>query len=157
MDQISFHFLAGDAFEMTTGQDAGSQGMGSAEDELIDQGALTGQNDRKIRFGILIELSEGVKLGKDLQPQERGLIDNQDGFYFFGFIKVADFLLDKAGEDGPGRAYFFDAQFSQDEAIEFQDGTRSGRDGDRAVFGRMELGGHVAQGGGFTGADFTGN
>ena len=91
MDQISFHFLAGDAFEMTTGQDAGSQGMGSAEDELIDQGALTGQNDRKIRFGILIELGEGVKFGKDLQPQERGLIDNQDGFYFFGFIKGRGF------------------------------------------------------------------
>ncbi len=141
--EILFHFPTGDAFEMKAGQDAGSQRMGSAEDELIDQGALPGQDDGEIGFGVLIELGQGVEFGEDLQTQEGSLIDNQDGFYFFAFIEVTDFLLDDAGQNGPGRAGFFDTEFVQDEAVEFQDGSRGGGNGDGAVFGRMEGSGHI--------------
>jgi len=101
MSQIVFHFLTGDAFQVTAGQDTGSQGMGSAKNELIHQGTLTGQDDGEVGFGVLVELGEGVEFGKDFQSQERGLINNQDGFSFFTFIKFADFLLDQAGQDGP--------------------------------------------------------
>ena len=94
VSEILFHFLTRDPFEMKAGQDAGSQRMGSAEDELIDQGTLTGQDDGEIRFGVLVELGQSVEFGKDLQTQEGGLINNQDGFYFFAFIEVTDFFLD---------------------------------------------------------------
>ena len=138
VSQVVGHFLPGDALEMAAGDDPGSQGPGGAEDQLIDQGALTGQDDGQVGFGILIELGEEVEFGQDLQTQEGGLIDDQNRLDFFAFIEGADFLLDEAGQDGPGGAGFFDMEFGQEETVEIQDGTRGGGDGDDLIFRRME-------------------
>ena len=67
MEEIGLHLLSRDALEVTAGQDKGSQGMGSAENELIDQRTLSGQDDGQVGFGVLVELGEGVELRKDFQ------------------------------------------------------------------------------------------
>ena len=143
VSQVVGHLLAVYALEMGPGDDSGSQGLGSAEDELIDQGTLTGQDDGQVGFGILVELGEEMEFGEDLQTEERGLIDDQNRFDFFAFVEGADFLLDEAGEDGPGGAGFFDMEFGQEEAVEIQDGTRGGRDGDDLIFRRVETGSDI--------------
>ena len=43
---------------MASGDDAGSEGLGSAVEELIDEGVLAGQDQGQIGFGVLIELGE---------------------------------------------------------------------------------------------------
>ena len=48
MSQVVGHFLTVNALEMRAGEDSGNQGMGSTENKLIDQGALTGQYDGQV-------------------------------------------------------------------------------------------------------------
>jgi hypothetical protein len=143
MSQVVGHFLPGHTLEMAAGDDSGSQGPGGAKDQLIDQGALPGQDDGQVGFGVLIELGEQVEFRQDLQAQEGGLIDDQNRLDFFTFIEGADFLLDETGQDGPGVTGFFDMEIGQKEAVEIQDGTRGGGDGEDLIFRRVKTGGHI--------------
>jgi hypothetical protein len=83
MGQVVGHLPPINTLEMRPGDDSGSQGPGGAEEHLIDEGALAGQDDRQIGFGILIELSEEMEFSEDLQTEEGGLIDDQDRFNGF--------------------------------------------------------------------------
>ena len=59
-----------------------------------------GEDDRQKRFGVALELSDGVKFGEDLQSAQ-GTHVNDDGLEFSGG-EIDDLSADRFGEHGAG-------------------------------------------------------
>ena len=62
----------------------GGERGGASVGELVDEAGLPGQDQGQVGLGVLVELTEGVQLGEDLQAQKRGLVDDECHFHLFG-------------------------------------------------------------------------
>jgi len=126
------------------------------EHQIIDEVVLSRQDDGEQRFGIHVELTDGMELGQDFQSHKRGLVDDQDG----GLFSLGDFDNDRfKGAYQPGQRVGL-AVHVEAAAYLFQDvghGSGSGYDGDDPVLRGMELSGGMAQGGGFAAAHIAGD
>jgi len=107
---------------MASGHDPGGERHGSAIPESIDEVVLSGQDHGEVRFGVSFELGQVVQFGKDVESHEGGLVDDEDGFDLFGQGQIEDFVSDGADEKGSGVACGLDAQFGEQETVEFEDG-----------------------------------
>jgi hypothetical protein len=70
MVQILTHRLPGDRRQMTSGNNAGSQWDGSAVEQVFGQVILAGQHHGQPRFGVGLELGDGMQFGKDIEAQQ---------------------------------------------------------------------------------------
>ncbi len=126
------------------------------EHQIIDEVVLSCQDDGEQRFGIHIELTDGMELGQDFQSHKRGLVDDQNGDLF----SLGDFDDDRfKGAYQPGQGVGL-AVHVEAAAYLFEDvghGSGSGHDGDDAVSRGMEFSGGMAQGGGFAAAHIAGD
>ena len=101
MVQILTHRLPGDRRQMTSGNNAGSQWDGSAVEQVFGQVILAGQHHGQPRFGVGLELGDGMQFGKDIEAQQLGLIDNQQGLLLFTGDQAVDLCSDQPGQYGP--------------------------------------------------------
>jgi hypothetical protein len=60
---------------------------------------LTGKNKGQPGFRIALELGEGVEFDKDVQSEQRGLVDDEQGLLFFGADQGVNLLADEPRED----------------------------------------------------------
>jgi hypothetical protein len=81
--EVELHLLEVNAFEVTSSHDTGGQGEGGAVLEKIEEVVLTGEDHGEIRFGVRLELAEGVELGEDLESQEAGLVYDEQRLELF--------------------------------------------------------------------------
>jgi len=101
MFQVKLHILPGDALQMTFGDDSGSQGVGGAIKEQIHEVILSGQDDGKEGFGVGHELGNGVQFYKDIEPEKRCLIDDQEYLLLSGGGDFHNLSSDDSGKHGP--------------------------------------------------------
>ena len=66
--EVAVHVLSCDTLEVAAGNDSRCQGDGSPVEQEIDQIVLAGQDDGQVRFGVALELGEGMELGIDFDP-----------------------------------------------------------------------------------------
>ena len=98
-----------------------------------------------------------MQFGKDVQPEQGGLVDDEQRLLFFGTDQGLYLLADEPGEDRPGRRDGVDVEFCQQLAIDLEDGAGGGGDPQGFISGGVELSGRPAQGGGLAGADLAGD
>ena len=60
---------------------------------MVDQMALAGHDDGKVRFGVHFELAKRVQFHKHLQTEQRGFIDDQHHMPFFCHESVPGLLV----------------------------------------------------------------
>ena len=75
------HLLEVDTFEMASGNDPGGQREGGAILEEIEEIVLTSEDDGEI--GVSFELAQGVEFFEGFEPEEAGLVDDEQGLEFF--------------------------------------------------------------------------
>jgi len=124
--------------------------------QLVEQGVLSAEDEGDQRFGVEVELQERVDLGKDLDAHQVGFIDDQDGALLFG----SDFrekATEGVSEERDGERTGLHLEGEEDLLEEFEDGSGVGRDRDETVEGGVQGMGGIAQGGGFAGADLSGD
>ena len=79
MPQVFVHLTARDPFQVTSRYNPGGKRHRRTIHQAVDQVGLSGKDDGKLRFGVLFELGQRVKLGKDFQSQQRRFVDYQHG------------------------------------------------------------------------------
>jgi len=102
--EVLLHILTVDPFQMATGHDAGGQGLGGAEGELVDEVGLTCEDDGQVGLGVSLKLGEGVQFLEDIQADEGSLVDDEGHLHFLAEDKFLDLFSDGLGEDGAGGA-----------------------------------------------------
>jgi hypothetical protein len=84
-----------EGFKMAPADDPGREGAGGVVEQSVDEGGLSREyNEEKIP-GIEVHLGKGMELGEDVEPEEVGFIDHEDGNLF---------LADQIGEHGTDRS-----------------------------------------------------
>lgn len=122
MGKVSLHLVTGDPFKMAASDDTGCEGKGGSIHQAVNQVGLPCQDHGEDGFGVLIELGEGVEFGKHLEPQEGGLINDQEHFQLFAVHQVEDLLADAPEHDGAGNAPHVHAQHMEQLPVKLQYG-----------------------------------
>lgn len=156
MFEIAGHIFEFETVQIRSSYDAGGQGLGGLVHELVKEVVLAGQDHRQDRFGIEVELGEGLEFGEDFESHQVGLVDDQDGGHFLE-SDVEEDVADGFGEAGDGDQAAVVIEGHSDLAIDFDGGACGGDDGDEAILGWVEPRGGVTKGGGFAGAHLAGN
>ena len=100
MFEVKLHILSGDALKVAFGDDSGGQGVGGAIKEQIHEVILPGQDDREEGFGVGFELGDGVQFYEDIEPEKRGLIDDEYSLLLSGGGDLQYLSSDDPGKDG---------------------------------------------------------
>jgi hypothetical protein len=74
----------------------------------VGEVVLARQNDGEIRFGVSLELGEGVELGIDCDPREGGLVDHEHGLLLAFCRQIQNLAPDGPQEHGPREGVGFD-------------------------------------------------
>jgi hypothetical protein len=78
--EVMLHLFEIDAVEVASGDDARGQGQRVAVLEEIEKIILAGRNEGQMRFGVGLELAEGMEFGEDMESKEACLrIPTQNG------------------------------------------------------------------------------
>ena len=101
VSEVELHLLEVDTFEMASGHDTGGQREGGAILEEIEEIVLTSEDDGEIRFRVSVELAQGVEFFEGFEPEEAGLVDDEQGLEFLT-DEFDNALADDAEEGGTG-------------------------------------------------------
>ncbi|MBM2806645.1 MAG: hypothetical protein HW419_4538 [Deltaproteobacteria bacterium] len=107
--EIKLHLFEIDSFEMAFCHDARSERQGGAVLKQIDEIILARKNHGQMRFGVDIELAEGMQFGEDIEPQKTGLIDDEERLDFL-VCEHDDGVANDARESSPGKAFGLDIE-----------------------------------------------
>jgi len=95
------HVLTREGFYVAAADDAGSKRAGSVEEELVDEGDLTREDDGYERARVEIGLCDRVELVEDVEPEEMGFVDDENGNLFL-CEDVGEEIADKGEHLGNG-------------------------------------------------------
>lgn len=76
--EVVGHVLALEGLHVAAADDAGCEGPGGVEEELVDQADLAREDYGDERAGIEVGLGDGVELVEDVEAEEMGLVDEED-------------------------------------------------------------------------------
>ena len=79
MGEVVGHVIALEGLHVAAADDARSEGPRGVEEELVDEGDLAREDDGDEGAGIEVGLGDGVELVEDIEPEEMGFVDDEDG------------------------------------------------------------------------------
>lgn len=138
MFDVAGHVFVFESFEVAFTDDTRRQWPGGMKHQIVHKIILPGQDDGQQRLGIHVELTEGVELGKDFQPQKRGFVNNQHGRLF----SVGDFRdgrFDGVEQPGQRVGLAVHIETGADLPEDVGHGAGGGHDGDDFILGGVEL------------------
>ena len=156
MRDVSGHVVALECLHVTSAHHAGGKGSRGVKEQLVDKSALAAEDDGHERACVVVQLGQCVQLGEDIQAQQVGLVDEQDGDLFLG----GD-VCEKSANDGKylghgvgGRSI---AEGKANLTQQLQEASGGSHQRDQTILRGMKRGGSGAQGGALARADLAGD
>ncbi len=78
MGDIGGNVIALEGGEVAAAHDARSEGPGSVEEELVDEGGLSREDHGEEGSGVGVDLGEGMELGEDIEAEVVSFVDDKD-------------------------------------------------------------------------------
>ena len=86
--EVVGHVLALEGLHVAPADDAGREGLGGVKEELVDEGDLAREDYGDESSGIEVGLRDSVELIENVEAEEMGLVDEEDGDLFFaGYVE----------------------------------------------------------------------
>lgn len=154
--QIVGHVVALEGLHVAPSDDARREGLGGVEEQLVDEVDLAREDDGDEGARVEVGLGDGVELVEDVEPEEMGFVDEEDG----SLLLARDVHEEGSDEgdhlgDGVGGRRIPEGYADLPEKL--HEGARSGDEGDDAILGRVKLVCGGAERGALAGADLAGD
>src|SRR5208283_3318007 len=132
MFEIALHVLLFKPLEVAPPDDPRCERTGRDVHELVEEVVLAGEYHGKKGLRVHLELTEGMKLGKDLDAKKARLVDDHDR-YLLSLSDLPDRPPYRAHELRQGDAVPVDVEGHADLFEYLDDGAGRGDDGDELV------------------------